>query len=104
MPKSFLKRNYGYFRCSSCDKEWESSHVYGKFVDRKYKVEYGQECKDCKVMCMPYHTEPIKCRECGQQDCKCKNKKRRHVDEGKPHRSDLCGKCRAGRPCMQRRY
>ncbi|GFO23365.1 zygote arrest protein 1-like [Plakobranchus ocellatus] len=105
--RSDLKRNYGFFRCSSCKKQWESSHVYGKFVNRKYVVQYGQECKECKVMCMPYHTEPIKCRVCGQESCHCRDEMdddHRHVDDSKPHRSDLCGKCRAGLPCHQRRF
>nr|KAI8754011.1 zygote arrest protein 1-like [Biomphalaria glabrata] len=93
-----LRRMYGYFRCPDCRKQWESSHVYGKPGERG--AAYGQECKDCRIMCMPYRLENIKCSQCGQTDCECE---RRHVDPNKNHRSDLCGKCKAGLKCGFRR-
>ncbi|GFS00982.1 zygote arrest protein 1 [Elysia marginata] len=103
----YLKRSYGFFRCPSCNKQWESSHVYGTFVDGKFQAKYGQECKDCKIMVKPYRTERLVCKTCGAESCTCTRsdgEDRRHVDESKPHRSDLCGKCRAGLPCRSGRF
>ncbi|XP_059172251.1 zygote arrest protein 1-like [Physella acuta] len=92
-----LKRMYGYFRCTDCKKGWESAQVYSRKGDRG--AAYGQECKDCKVMCMPYRIARLTCSQCGLQECACDSD--RHVDPNKSHRSDLCGKCRAGYPCQQ---
>ncbi|RUS76338.1 hypothetical protein EGW08_015900 [Elysia chlorotica] len=101
---SDLTRSYGFFRCPDCKKQWESSHVYGGFVNRKFKTEYGQMCKACNIMVKPYRTERLKCRECGLETCICTlddKRRKRNIDEKKPHRSDLCEKCRNGIPCAQ---
>ncbi|KAH9495502.1 Zygote arrest protein 1 [Bulinus truncatus] len=62
-----------------------------------YQAEYGQECKDCHVMCDPYRVERLRCSMCRQTVCICEE---RHVNLNKNHRSDLCGKCRAGDNCV----
>ncbi|KAK3758188.1 hypothetical protein RRG08_027820 [Elysia crispata] len=98
-----LKRRYGFFKCTSCRKSWESSHVYCYSFAGTFEAKYGQECKHCKVMVKPYRTEPLKCRECGMEQCTCSRydgRDKRNIDAAKPHRRDLCGKCRAGFPCQ----
>ena len=63
---------------------------------------YKQDCKDCNTPCKPYRVERIRCSMCGQTTCVCTDEEleeKRHVDPSKPHRADLCHKCRAGQPC-----
>ncbi|CAL1533705.1 unnamed protein product [Lymnaea stagnalis] len=91
-----LQRMYGYFRCTQCSKVWESSHVY--CPRGSTTASYGQECKDCRVMCLPYRVGRIKCSLCGEIECRCLRSDR-HVDPNKSHRADLCAKCRAGNLC-----
>ncbi|BFZ16980.1 hypothetical protein BsWGS_20019 [Bradybaena similaris] len=92
-----LVRMYGYFTCPKCRQQWESANVYcQKGTD---KAAYGQECKKCRVTCMPYRVEKILCLGCGERNCICKQKQERHIDPNKHHRSDLCAKCKAGLPC-----
>ncbi|KAK7111063.1 zygote arrest protein 2.S-like [Littorina saxatilis] len=98
-----MERRYGYFRCKDCKKSWESSQVYCK--RGTLVVRYQQDCKDCKTPCFPYKTEKMRCSVCGNTDCTCTkddlDEKRRHVDPNKPHRADLCHKCRDGKPCKK---
>ncbi|XP_013396680.1 zygote arrest protein 1 [Lingula anatina] len=96
-----LGRRYGFFRCTGCNGQWESSHVYVNNMTGQ--VAYKQKCKKCNIECDPYHVEELKCSICGMQGklCKCtkEEKMSRHVNEKRPHRSDLCMKCRAGIRC-----
>ena len=62
-------------------------------------VYYEQECKRCDVSVQPYKAEPIVCSICGKENCECDEDVERHNDPNKPHRSDLCARCRAGLPC-----
>ncbi|KAK0069677.1 zygote arrest protein 1 [Biomphalaria pfeifferi] len=87
---------YGFFRCSGCNKNWESSHVY--CLRGTMEATYGQECKSCRVMCKPYRVEHLVCSQCGEVTCVCPFKER-HVDPNISHRRDLCEKCRSGHPC-----
>ncbi|WAR24377.1 ZAR1-like protein [Mya arenaria] len=89
---------YGFFECSDCNLEWESSKVY--FKDRLRNVYYGQECKECGTMCQPYRVEETTCSRCGQVARTCGCDKTRHTDPRKPHRRDLCEKCKSGSPCQ----
>ncbi|WAR24378.1 ZAR1-like protein [Mya arenaria] len=89
---------YGFFECSDCGLEWESAKVY--FKDMGNNVYYGQECKDCGDMTQPYRVEETTCSRCGKGAKTCDCDKTRHSDPHKPHRSDLCEKCRSGDPCM----
>lgn len=63
---------------------------------------YPQDCKGCNTACKPYRLERLRCAKCNQIDCTCSDdgKRERHTDPNKPHRSDLCHKCRAGKPCQ----
>eukprot|EP00745_Piridium_sociabile_P023230 TRINITY_DN36213_c0_g1_i2.p1 TRINITY_DN36213_c0_g1~~TRINITY_DN36213_c0_g1_i2.p1 ORF type:complete len:105 (+),score=22.45 TRINITY_DN36213_c0_g1_i2:374-688(+) len=94
-----MDRRYGFFRCTNCRKTWESSHVYcTRGTD---EPEYEQDCKACNTACLPYKVEKIRCSMCDEEDCVCteEEKAERHNDPNKPHRSDLCHKCRSGLPC-----
>ncbi|KAJ8304446.1 hypothetical protein KUTeg_018029 [Tegillarca granosa] len=66
---------------------------------------YKQECTDCKIMTDPYKTEKLICSHCGSQACTCtddeKMERKRNIDLAKPHRSDLCEKCKKGMPCYR---
>ncbi|KAK6178749.1 hypothetical protein SNE40_011262 [Patella caerulea] len=93
-------QRHGYFRCSDCRQGWESSHVYvknnGQFPEQ---VQFGQECGNCIKECKPYRLEKLRCSMCHQQRCVCEDK--RHNEPNKGHRSDLCLRCKSGRPCVQ---
>ncbi|XP_021339795.1 zygote arrest protein 1-like isoform X2 [Mizuhopecten yessoensis] len=78
-----------------------------------YKVYYKQECKNCKTACNPYRVEDVKCPKCGKPAKECHGmcddsdddyggNSDYDSDDGdskKPHRADLCQKCRSGWPC-----
>ncbi|XP_041358895.1 zygote arrest protein 1-like [Gigantopelta aegis] len=99
-------RCYGFFRCSSCNKLWESSHAYCDKIGGVLKPMYKQDCKDCQVSCLPYKVERLTCSICDQQDCTCtrEEKEERHTDLNKPHLSHLCERCKKGLSCVSRRY
>lgn len=70
------------------------------------QVIYQQDCKNCGKACFPYCVQPLRCSRCGETDCVCSqdgdeddNSQERHVDPNKPHRGDLCHRCRAGKRC-----
>ncbi|XP_033736907.1 zygote arrest protein 1-like [Pecten maximus] len=113
-----LERKYGFFGCSSCKGHWESAQVY--CVEGTKKVYFKQECKRCNMACNPYRVEDIECPRCGLPVADCKENggcydeddvdeeeeeeddddyDERHVDAKKPHRADLCLKCRSGWKC-----
>ncbi|OWF47378.1 zygote arrest protein 1-like [Mizuhopecten yessoensis] len=119
-----LERRYGYFRCTSCNRHWESAHVY--CIKKTRKVFFKQECENCRRACNPYKVEVIKCGNCGLPANICKGKcgydnddefeddedengdendsnasyNKHHVDPKKPHRADLCQKCQSGWKCV----
>ncbi|KAL3870064.1 hypothetical protein ACJMK2_042680 [Sinanodonta woodiana] len=86
------KRMYGFFRCTKCNADWESSHVYSK--GNEY---YKQDCKRCLIAVGPYRVEPIICSVCGEQICTCTE--RRNIQPNRPHLSHLCEKCKNGHVC-----
>ena len=64
------KRFYGHFQCENCSNQWQSGNAW---------QGYKQDCKNCGISNWPlkvYHLE-------------------QSVDplDGKPHKSELCGKC-----------
>ena len=98
MPKT--NRKYGFFRCTKCKAQWESAYVHCiEGTDNDY---YKQECKRCNIACSPYRVEELKCAVCGETKCVCSREDRegRHTDLNKPHRSDLCERCKSGRSCL----
>lgn len=100
------ERRYGYFRCTKCNKLWESSLVYCRAGTDD--PVYQQDCKACNTACFPCRVEKIVCSKCGRTECICTKEdledKKRHTDPNKPHRSDLCHRCRAGLKCTKRDY
>ncbi|XP_032884232.1 zygote arrest protein 1 isoform X2 [Amblyraja radiata] len=62
----------------------------------RFQVYFKQFCRTCKMPYNPYSVEDITCQTCKQSRCTCPIKMR-HVDPKKPHRQDLCGRCKGKR-------
>lgn len=73
---------------------------YANFLYHPLQAVFKQDCQSCRLSFFPYKIEGIKCRYCQETSefCQCERDDH-HVDPSKPHRSDLCGKCKAGYPC-----
>jgi hypothetical protein len=78
-------RMFGHYKC--CDRWKGGSH------SRKWKSAYSykntwQQCKSCSKKCYPYRQDILR----GEGS-----------DPGKPHETELCGRCQSlGRPCTGR--
>uniref|UniRef100_A0A3Q4MRV3 Zygote arrest 1-like n=1 Tax=Neolamprologus brichardi TaxID=32507 RepID=A0A3Q4MRV3_NEOBR len=83
----FLEQRYGFFHCKKCNIRWESAYVW--CISGTSKVYYKQLCRKCQVGFNPYRVESILCKTC----CVCE-KKQRHINMKKPHRQDLCCRCK----------
>ena len=59
-----------------------------------------QECQECPgTYVKPYRIEKLRCSRCGKREgCTC-DRDDKHVDPNKPHRSDLCERCKSGKSC-----
>ncbi|XP_006186030.2 LOW QUALITY PROTEIN: zygote arrest protein 1 [Camelus ferus] len=90
----FLEQKYGYYHCKDCNIRWESAYVW--CVQGTNKVYYKQFCRTCQKSYNPYRVEDIVCQNCKQTRCSCPVKLR-HVDPKRPHRQDLCGRCKGKR-------
>ncbi|XP_039096998.1 zygote arrest protein 1 [Hyaena hyaena] len=90
----FLEQKYGYYHCKDCNIRWESAYVW--CVQGTSKVYFKQFCRTCQKSYNPYRVEDITCQSCKQTRCSCPVKLR-HVDPKRPHRQDLCGRCRGKR-------
>ncbi|XP_055492505.1 zygote arrest protein 1 isoform X5 [Leucoraja erinacea] len=62
----------------------------------RFQVYFKQFCRTCKMPYNPYSVEDITCQTCKQTRCTCPIKMR-HVDPKRPHRQDLCGRCKGKR-------
>ncbi|OCT96824.1 hypothetical protein XELAEV_18009039mg [Xenopus laevis] len=94
-PKfQFLEQKYGYYHCKDCNIRWESAYVW--CVQETNKVYFKQFCRTCQKSYNPYRVEDIMCQSCKQTRCACPVKLR-HVDPKRPHRQDLCGRCKGKR-------
>uniref|UniRef100_A0A670YHT3 Zygote arrest 1 n=1 Tax=Pseudonaja textilis TaxID=8673 RepID=A0A670YHT3_PSETE len=91
---SFLEQKYGYYHCKDCNIRWESAYVW--CVQGTNKVYFRQFCRTCQKSYNPYRVEDITCQSCKQTRCSCPVKLR-HVDPKRPHRQDLCGRCKGKR-------
>uniref|UniRef100_A0A8C6SEI2 Zygote arrest 1-like n=1 Tax=Neogobius melanostomus TaxID=47308 RepID=A0A8C6SEI2_9GOBI len=87
----FLEQRYGYFHCKKCNIRWESAYVW--CISGTSKVYFKQLCRKCQVGFNPYRVESILCRDCSQTSCTCE-KKQRHINMKRPHRQDLCCRCK----------
>ncbi|XP_071980725.1 zygote arrest protein 1 [Engystomops pustulosus] len=90
----FLEQKYGYYHCKDCNIRWESAYVW--CVQGTNKVYFKQFCRTCQKSFNPYRVEDIMCQNCKQTRCICPVKVR-HVDPKRPHRQDLCGRCKGKR-------
>uniref|UniRef100_A0A8D0FG92 Zygote arrest 1 n=1 Tax=Strix occidentalis caurina TaxID=311401 RepID=A0A8D0FG92_STROC len=93
-PRQFLEQKYGYYHCKDCNIRWESAYVW--CVQGTNKVYFRQFCRTCQKSYNPYRVEDITCQSCRQTRCTCPVKMR-HVDPKRPHRQDLCGRCKGKR-------
>ncbi|XP_067387262.1 zygote arrest protein 1 isoform X2 [Emydura macquarii macquarii] len=62
----------------------------------RFQVYFRQFCRTCQKSYNPYRVEDITCQSCKQTRCTCPVKVR-HVDPKRPHRQDLCGRCKGKR-------
>nr|XP_020499753.1 ZAR1-like protein [Labrus bergylta] len=90
----FLEQRYGFFHCKKCNIRWESAYVW--CISGSSKVYYKQLCRKCQVGLNPYNVESILCKGCSQTNCSCE-KKQRHINMKRPHRQDLCCRCKGMR-------
>ncbi|KAG9473262.1 hypothetical protein GDO78_020421 [Eleutherodactylus coqui] len=90
----FLEQKYGFYHCKDCNIRWESAYVW--CVQGTNKVYFKQFCRTCQKSFNPYRVEDIICQSCKQTRCICPVKVR-HVDPKRPHRQDLCGRCKGKR-------
>ncbi|NWH67189.1 ZAR1L protein, partial [Geococcyx californianus] len=87
----FLEQKYGYFHCKDCKTRWESAYVW--CISGSNKVYFKQLCRKCQKGSNPYRVEAIQCPTCSKTRCSCPQKKR-HIDLKRPHRQELCGRCK----------
>ncbi|XP_024119688.1 ZAR1-like protein [Oryzias melastigma] len=90
----FLEQRYGFFHCKKCNIRWESAYVW--CISGTSKVYYKQLCRKCQQGFNPYRVESIICKGCSQTCCTCE-KKQRHINMKRPHRQDLCCRCKGMR-------
>ncbi|XP_055064119.2 protein ZAR1-like [Misgurnus anguillicaudatus] len=87
----FLEQKYGFYHCSKCNIRWESAFVW--CISGTSKVYFKQHCRKCQAGLNPYRVESIQCQVCCKTRCCCEQKQR-HIDMRRPHRQDLCGRCK----------
>ncbi|XP_053312036.1 ZAR1-like protein [Spea bombifrons] len=101
MSLQFLEQKYGYFHCKDCKTRWESAYVW--CISGSNKVYFKQLCRKCQKGFNPYRVEAIQCQVCAKTRCSCPQKKR-HIDLKRPHRQELCGRCRNKRVSCDNTY
>ncbi|XP_021118038.1 zygote arrest protein 1 isoform X2 [Heterocephalus glaber] len=62
----------------------------------RFQVYFKQFCRTCQKSYNPYRVEDITCQSCKRTRCSCPVRIR-HVDPKRPHRQDLCGRCKGKR-------
>ncbi|NXV75483.1 ZAR1L protein, partial [Atlantisia rogersi] len=97
----FLEQKYGYFHCKDCKTRWESAYVW--CISGSNKVYFKQLCRKCQKGYNPYRVEAIQCQTCSKTRCSCPQKKR-HIDLKRPHRQELCGRCKGKRLSCDNTY
>ncbi|XP_030320160.1 ZAR1-like protein [Calypte anna] len=97
----FLEQKYGYFHCKDCKTRWESAYVW--CISGSNKVYFKQLCRKCQKSFNPYRVEAIQCQTCSKTRCSCPEKKR-HIDIKRPHRQELCGRCKGKRLSCDNTY
>ncbi|XP_024274353.1 zygote arrest protein 1 [Oncorhynchus tshawytscha] len=97
----FLEQKYGYYHCRDCNLRWESAYVW--CVQGTSKVYFKQFCRTCQKSFNPYRVEDITCQTCNKSRCVCEVTPR-HIDPKRPHRQDLCGRCKGKRLSCDRTF
>ncbi|NWI30131.1 ZAR1L protein, partial [Sula dactylatra] len=97
----FLEQKYGYFHCKDCKTRWESAYVW--CISGSNKVYFKQLCRKCQKGFNPYRVEAVQCQICSKTRCSCPQKKR-HIDLKRPHRQELCGRCKGKRLSCDNTY
>ncbi|XP_072301973.1 zygote arrest protein 2.L-like [Eucyclogobius newberryi] len=97
----FLEQRYGFFHCKKCNVRWESAYVW--CISGSSKVYYKQLCRKCQVGFNPYRVESILCKGCAQTSCICE-RKQRHINMKRPHRQDLCCRCKGSKLACDATY
>ncbi|XP_041054532.1 zygote arrest protein 1-like isoform X2 [Carcharodon carcharias] len=69
----------------------------------RFQVYFKQFCRKCDNGYNPYRVEAILCQTCFKTRCTCTQKKR-HIDPKRPHRQELCGRCRGKRLSCDNTY
>ncbi|XP_035640250.2 zygote arrest protein 1 isoform X2 [Oncorhynchus keta] len=62
----------------------------------RFQVYFKQFCRTCQKSFNPYRVEDITCQTCNKARCMCQVTPC-HVDPKRPHRQDLCGRCKGKR-------
>ncbi|TNN54713.1 Zygote arrest protein 1 [Liparis tanakae] len=70
--------------------------IHRSLKGSNFQVYYKQLCRKCQVGFNPYRVESILCKGCSQTCCSCE-KKQRHINMKRPHRQDLCCRCKGTR-------
>ncbi|OXB81421.1 UNVERIFIED_CONTAM: hypothetical protein H355_001638 [Colinus virginianus] len=73
------------------------------FQTSSCQVYFKQLCRKCQKSFNPYRVEAIQCQSCFKTRCTCLQKKR-HIDMTRPHRQELCGRCRGKRLSCDNTY
>ncbi|XP_027507110.1 ZAR1-like protein isoform X2 [Corapipo altera] len=68
-----------------------------------FQVYFKQLCRKCQKGFNPYRVEAIQCQICSRTRCSCPQKKR-HIDLKRPHRQELCGRCKGKRLSCDNTY
>ncbi|XP_058023987.1 zygote arrest protein 2.S-like [Ahaetulla prasina] len=97
----FLEQKYGNFHCNDYKTRWESAYVW--CISGTNKVYFKQLCRKCQKSFNPYKVEAIQCQICSKTRCSCPQKKR-HIDLKRPHRQELCGRCKGKRLSCDNTY
>ncbi|RXM30970.1 Zygote arrest protein 1 [Acipenser ruthenus] len=69
----------------------------------RFQVYFKQLCRKCQEGYNPYKVESIQCQTCSKSRCNCPMKKR-HIDIKRPHRQELCGRCKGKRLSCESTY
>ncbi|MGH0163705.1 UNVERIFIED_CONTAM: hypothetical protein FKN15_073332 [Acipenser sinensis] len=69
----------------------------------RFQVYFKQLCRKCQEGYNPYKVESIQCQTCSKTRCNCPLKKR-HIDIKRPHRQELCGRCKGKRLSCESTY
>ncbi|XP_031549461.1 zinc finger CCHC domain-containing protein 24-like [Actinia tenebrosa] len=84
-PYQGKRRVFGEFRCSSCNRLWQSGNSW---------ANAGQKCKMCDIMVYPYKQRRLHRRDSeSDSHSDSVSDDENFIDESKPHLQHLCEKC-----------